>query len=123
MEMPRTQAKGINERPHSTRFAEDARLNVPSNEMMQGPWNVSVRKEKELFPIELTPISDLNQEDMHTPTAINHNMGSVAHAIISEPISAHWVDDWCNNICVRSARETIPTALSTWTNGFFANMA
>lgn len=34
MEMPRTQTKGINERPHSTRFAEDARLNVPSNEMM-----------------------------------------------------------------------------------------
>lgn len=53
MEMPRIQAKGINERPHSTEFAEDARLNVPSNEMMQGPWNVSVRKEKELFPLEL----------------------------------------------------------------------
>lgn len=49
-------------------------------------------------------------------------MGNVAHATISEPISAHCVNEWCDNSCVRRARETITTALSTWTNGLIVNM-
>lgn len=50
-------------------------------------------------------------------------MGSVAHATISEPVSVHCVNECSASIRVSKAREIIPTALSTWTNGWFADIA
>lgn len=78
--MPRIQAKGINERPHS-RFVEDARLNVPNNETTIDPYKVSVRKENDLFSIRLC------EWNLNTFPAISSNGNRIGWCHISHIFS------------------------------------